>query len=58
MREHWDSEHPEKYAKVRAWLREQDAKVMQAEMVAEEGMRGPCTGYVVKVPKLRRQEAQ
>lgn len=40
MKKHWQQEHTAEYAKVRKWLGETDAKIVSAEILAAEGMRG------------------
>lgn len=41
MKVHWQDNHPEKLAKIRAWLGETDEKIKVAEALARQGLKGP-----------------
>jgi hypothetical protein len=40
MGKHMKDLHPEEYSAIRAWLRDEDEKVRQAELVAWQGLKG------------------
>lgn len=53
MKQHWKEMHPEKLARIQAWLGDTDQKIRAAEILAREGMKGPGEKEAAPAPELR-----